>query len=434
VSHLLLSEQYLPLKGGHIVLLHELASRLGQVNVLSGIVKGAPPAERIDGVAVARINLNRHRFLRPESLALYAKLVAHGAKLVQSERPRAVLGARALPEGLVAVALSRLYRVPSVVFAHGEEVSMWMPTAPSRQQRRITAALKRKLLWTTYRNATLIVAVSRFTRDLLLSGGINRAKVSVVHPGTDPERYRPMPRDLDLAARLGIDGAKVILTVGRLTSRKGQDLVLKSLPQILQAVGSVVYLVVGSGPYESDLRQLARRSGVEQNVRFLGEVPWEMLPRLYNLTDLFVMPNRVSATGDLEGFGIVFLEAGACEIPVVGGRSGGVPDAIADGETGILVDGDSPSEVASAVIGVLKDDTLARRLGKNARARVCRDFTWDHAANRLKELIHHLDQTGRSAGRPRALRCDARRGQSVSERRGSGATRRDPVRGASKSD
>jgi phosphatidyl-myo-inositol dimannoside synthase len=387
-KYVVLSEQYLPEKGGHVVLLHELGRRLGQVHVLTARFDGAPDREDIESVKVHRVGLNRRWWLRPESLPIYAGLYRHGSRLIRQERPAAVIAARALPEGCVANLLSRRFGLPSIVFAHGEEISPHLPTAPRPQRRKLTVALKRRSLWRTYHRADLIIANSRFTRDLLLQGGVAAAKVAIVHPGTDPARYRPLPRDEGLAQRLGLAGRRVLLTVGRLTWRKGQEAVLQALPAIRQAVPDAIYAITSDGPRGPYIKDLARTLGLEDAVRFLGEVPFDMLPALYNLADVFVMPSRVSPqTQDLEGFGIVFLEAGACGLPVVGGRSGGIPDAVAEGETGLLVDGTQPDEVAAACVRLLKDRSLARLLGTKSRERVLREFTWDHAAARVGALI-----------------------------------------------
>jgi phosphatidyl-myo-inositol dimannoside synthase len=203
MQHLALSEEYLPLKGGHIVLLHELGRRLGGFCMLSARLDGSPDQETIDGVDVRRINLSRSRFLRPESLALYVNFLRCGGREIKRQRPRAVIAARALAEGLVANALAWRFGVPSVVFAHGEEISPWTPDAPRPRRRRMTAAMKRAALWHTYKGAGAIVANSRFTRDLLADGGVDPARVTIVHPGTDPDRYRPMPKDGALAAEIG---------------------------------------------------------------------------------------------------------------------------------------------------------------------------------------------------------------------------------------
>lgn len=387
----MLSEQYSPLKGGHITLMHEVARRIGGVTVLTALASGCARKEIIDGVTIKRVNLDRRWYLRPESMAMYANLLLQGLVTAGRIRPAALLAARALPEGFVAIHLCRLLGVPSIIFAHGEEITPWTRQAPEAERRKFTAGLKGRCLWAVYLGATRIIANSRFTQRLLTGGGIAEEKVAVVHPGTDPDRYKPTAKDEILAAQLGVQGRRVILTVGRLMWRKGQDMVLRALPGIIAAVPDVVYLICGTGPYEADLRDLANALGLNSHVRFLGEVDTDLLPALYNLSDVFVMPNRVSPrTQDVEGFGIVFLEANACGIPVVGGRSGGVPDAVEDGKTGLLVDGTSVQEIAQATIRILQDPSLARRLGENGRVRVCQRLTWDYAAGHVKSLLSAL--------------------------------------------
>jgi phosphatidylinositol alpha-1,6-mannosyltransferase len=255
--------------------------------------------------------------------------------------------------------------------------------------------MKGRALWQTYRLARRVVAISRYTRGLLREGGVPSGKIVLVRPGTDPTTFRPAGRDPALVRELGLEGRRVVLTVGRLTWRKGQDRMLEALPAIAQAAPNVTYLLAGTGPLEPELRALARRLGLEDRVRLLGEVADEALPRLYNVADVFVMANRVSAgTRDVEGFGIVFLEANACEVPVVGGRSGGVIDAVEDGLTGLLVDAESPEEIARAVVRLLEDSALARRMGVEGRRRVERELTWDHTARGVGRVLTELSEAG----------------------------------------
>jgi phosphatidyl-myo-inositol dimannoside synthase len=387
-TYLALSEQYLPTRGGHVVLLHELCRRLGRASVLTGKLRGLPSRETVDGVDVRRINLSRVRFLRPESLALYGNLFIGGAGAVRQSRPSIILAARALPEGLIATLLGRMLGIPTAVFAHGEEITPWLCETPTARRRKGTAFAKGRLLWRTYRKADIIVANSRFTRSLLTDGGILPGKIALVNPGTDPRQFQPMPRDESLVDRLGLGGKRVLLTVGRLTWRKGQDMVIRALPEIVKAVPNCMYVICGAGPYEAGLRELTLSLRLDSRVLFIPNPSSEILPSIYNLSDVFVMPNRMAqASRDVEGFGIVFLEANACGIPVVGGRSGGTSDAVNDGETGLLVDGASPSEIASAVTRLLQDPALARRMGAAGRARVLREFTWDRAAGKLAAAI-----------------------------------------------
>jgi len=406
-QYLSLAEAFgVPPRGGHVVWLHEVSRRLSGVRLLTGRWAGEPDYAVVDGVEIVRIGLKRWPLVRPESLPLYATYLAQAVRQVLSGRPKAILAARVLPEGLLAGILSRALGVPSAVFAHGEEVHRMRPDRVLGGRRRVTAALKRKALWAAYRHVDLIIANSRFTAKLLRRGGVDERRVSVVHPGTDPSCFQPMPRDPCLAAKLGVEGKAVVLSVGRLVHRKGQDTVIRAMPAILRQAPNAVYVVAGKGYYEEQLRRLAESVGVSDHLRFIGEVDNETLPKLYNLANAFVMPNRVTAElGDLEGFGIVFLEAGACGVPVVGGRSGGVPDAIVDGQTGLLVDGSSVAEVAGAVVRLLMDPDGACRMGQNARRRICRELTWDHSAEKIRRLLESLRRPSRFAAN--ALPSDA---------------------------
>jgi len=389
--YLALSELYIPLKGGHIILLHENCRRIGNVRVVTSQINGSPEREIIEDVDIYRFNFSRYWFLRPESLVLYAKMFVRSAQMVFRNRPRAILAARVLPEGLITNMIGRWFGIASVVFAHGEEIHRQRKDSPGAQRRKGTAAIKRYMLWRTYRRANLIIANSGFTKKLLVQEGIETNKISVVHPGTDPERFKPEPKEKTLLSQLSLEGKRILLTIGRLTPRKGQDMTLRALPHIIKAIPNTVYLIIGTGDYESELRRLAKSLGVESNTYLLGEVQEKLLPQIYNLADVFVMPNReMPGSGDIEGFGIVFMEAGACEVPVVAGRSGGVLDAVVDGKTGILVDGGSPLAIAEAVIRLLGDTEYSLRLGQNARERICRELTWNHSARRIKMLIQKL--------------------------------------------
>ncbi len=386
--YLLLSEQYLPLKGGHIVLMHELAKRIGGVTVVTAAAPERPATETIDGVEVRRVDLDRRAYLRPESLALYANLFIQTARLAKRVRPAALLAARVLPEGLIATAVGRLRDLPALIFAHGEEITPWLPGLDRASSRRMTSRIKGRCVWHAYRGAARIIANSRFTRDLLARGGLPKKRIRIVHPGTDPERFRPGLPDGGTAARLGLEDKRVLLTVGRVTWRKGQDTVVRALPTILETVPDTVYAVAGTGPMEDDLRRLARECGVGDHVRLLGEVSDEDLLGLYHLADVFVMAGRVSeGTRDVEGFGIVFLEAGACGVPVIAGQAGGVGDAVVNGQTGLRVDGRDPDAVAEACRRLLTDAGLARRMGEAGRRRAVEEFSWDRVAEQARQVL-----------------------------------------------
>lgn len=387
---LVLSEEYLPRKGGHIIWLHEVCKRLDSCTVLTGRVEGQPVTGEVEGVPVRRLRLSRTRWLRPESLLMYIRFVLAALVHVLRRRPCCIVAARIISEGVVGVIAGKLLRVPTVVFAHGEEINRLSRPVPAGARRRGTVKLKKWFLWRAFKAADRIIANSTFTRDLLAAGGIDANKIELVHPGTDPAFFSPAPPDDQLVEQYDLSGRRVLLTVGRLRRRKGQDTVIRALGQIARIHPEVVYVVSGTGPYEKELKQLARDEGVAERVRFVGEVSFATLPKLFHIADVFVMPNRVLESNDAEGFGIVFLEAGACEVPVVGGRSGGVPDAIEDGKTGLLVDGGSVDEVAEACTRLLSDESLCRRFGTNGRRRVVDGLTWRHSAESVRGVIEGM--------------------------------------------
>lgn len=237
------------------------------------------------------------------------------------------------------------------------------------------------------RHADGLFPVSRYTASLLESLGAPPKRIQIVHNGTDPALFHPADV-APLRAQLGLNGQKVLLTVGRLVGRKGVDTVLHALPEVAQAVPGVTYLVAGDGPDRPRLEALARRLGVGESVRFVGSLEdVRALRDHYNACDVFVMPAR-EAPPDVEGFGIVFLEAGACGKPVVGARAGGVPDAIRHGDTGLLVAPDDVPALTDSLTRLLHDDAEATRLGDRGRQRVVEEATWDHVAERLYGALH----------------------------------------------
>ncbi|RMF57698.1 MAG: glycosyltransferase family 1 protein [Bacteroidetes bacterium] len=283
------------------------------------------------------------------------------------------------PTALAGLAARRLRRLRRVyVAAHGRELLFNPLPAP-------LAGAYHRLRRLALTRADHLFPVSRYTSDLLADAGIPPERRTVVHNGTDPDRFAPQD-PMPLRARLALGDRPTLLTISRLVPRKGLDTVLQALPRVAEAVPQVVYLIGGTGPDRPRLERLAHELGVASHVRFCGRIPDDDLPTYYSAADVFVMPSRLDPP-HVEGFGIVFLEANACGTPVVGAHTGGIPDAIVDGETGLLVPPDDPAALARALTGLLLNPPLARRMGLNGRRRVVTAFTWDHAADRLYEAI-----------------------------------------------
>jgi phosphatidylinositol alpha-1,6-mannosyltransferase len=266
------------------------------------------------------------------------------------------------PAGLAACLLPRFIRGRLTVFAHGSEI------APAR------GGARRRLMLFVFERADVIVANSSFTRDLLVAAGVTRP-VCVVNPGMDAEAIPPA-RSL----------TPTVLSVGRLIARKGFDMMLAALPAILERYPALRYEIIGSGPQRSELETLARRLNVEANVTFRGSVNDDELRDAYARAWIFALPVR-AIRNDVEGFGMVYLEAALAELPVIGGRSSGAEDAIVPDETGLLVDGTSSEQIASAVLCLLADPEKARRLGIRGRDRALGHFTWKRSAEQLARCI-----------------------------------------------
>jgi len=211
--------------------------------------------------------------------------------------------------------------------------------------------------------------------------------VSVLTPGVDIDRFRPDLPTRDIRERLGIGDRPLVVCVSRLVSRKGQDVLIRGMRRVRRRVPEAALLVVGSGPAERRLRRMAREAP-PGSVFFAGQVPPEDLPRYYAVGDVFAMPCRNRLGGlEVEGWGIVFVEAAACGVPVVVGDSGGARETLVDGETGFLVDGADVTAVADAVAGLLGDPVMAERMGKSGRALVEAKHTWTESASLLASWI-----------------------------------------------
>jgi phosphatidyl-myo-inositol dimannoside synthase len=201
----------------------------------------------------------------------------------------------------------------------------------------------------------------------------------VFHPGSGGAEVR---------ARLGLTDRPVVVCVSRLVRRKGQDTLLRAWPEVVRQIPDASLLIVGAGPYGQDLKNLAERTGLTASVHFTGPVPQAELPAHYAAGDVFSMPCRTRRGGlDVEGLGIVYLEASAAGLPVVGGDSGGAPDAILEGETGYVVGGRDVPALSSRLVALLSNPAAAGAMGEKGRAWVERDWSWDQTAARLRALI-----------------------------------------------
>ena len=379
VRTLLLSELFPPRFGGTPTWFHAVYSRY-PAGAAMVVTDRQPGDQRFDvgqALAIYRVPMRFPDWgvSNPRALMFYARLVASVWRVARRHGVREIHCGRVMPEGVVASVLRRLTGIPYSVYAHGEEIG----TARSSGQ---LTLLMRK----AYAGAERVIANSANTQALLRNIGVPEARIVIIHPGVDHDRFRPSAESETTSTRIGLAGHHILLTVGRLQRRKGHDTMLRALPIIARKVPDLHYVIAGTGEEEDRLRTLADEVGVTKLVTFAGHVSDAELPALYQSCDVFVMPNREEAGRDIEGFGIVFLEAAACARPVVGGRSGGVREAVVDGETGLLVDGHDPEAVAGAVLSLLGDPARAAAMGRRGRKRVEQEFGWEAIAARTMAL------------------------------------------------
>jgi phosphatidylinositol alpha-1,6-mannosyltransferase len=235
----------------------------------------------------------------------------------------------------------------------------------------------------------VVTFVSRYTRSRFAPAFGPKASLEYLPSGVDIDRFRPDPAGrAQLRDRYGLGERPTVVCVSRLVPRKGQDMLIKALPSIRRRVAGVALVIVGGGPYADSLRALARECGVADDVTFTGGVPAAELPTHHALADVFAMPCRTRGAGlDVEGLGIVFLEASATGVPVIAGRSGGAPETVQHNKTGLVVDGREVNEIADAVTELLTDRDRAATMGAAGREWVTAQWRWDTLAARLGTLL-----------------------------------------------
>lgn len=306
----------------------------------------------------------RRRFYTRWVWPHWLPLLWHAWRAIRSVKPDEVWVGHVLPIGTVVWLLRRfqISNLKYVIFCHGMDILV--PQSSARKTR-----LMRRVL----SGAARVVANSTFVRDELLTIGVSGEKITIVHPCADLHDASIGVGDTEFRAQQALTGKTILLTVARLVPRKGVDLVLKALRSV--TVSNLVYVIVGGGPERVQLEQYAIRNKLP--ARFIGEVSDDELASWYTACDVFIMtPRRIGP--DVEGFGMVYLEAGQYGKPCIGTRSGGVADAVVDGETGLLVDEDDVEGLTAALRRLLTDPELRTRFGAHARARIEREFRWSH--------------------------------------------------------
>lgn len=402
---LVVANTFPPVHGGSAIVYDSLARfGKGRVSVLAPqedyrnghVIQGWREFDRKAPFSIHRIKLLRTHFLPEQAgmsqrlagiiaeLSIRAAVLTAIWKIIRDRNIKIICIGELVAGGWLAASCKRFFSVKTIIYVHGEEISTRTSYDQAGQRRRRALA-----------DADGIVAVSRFTRQALMDElGVPAGKIQLISNGVDLDRFTVTPRAAHLVERYGLAGRRVLLTVGRLYARKGVDKVIEALPRILQQIPDLTYLIVGEGAYRSALETLAAEHNVADHVVFAGSVPDHELNAHYNIAQVFIMANREMPDGDTEGFGLVFLEANACGVPVVAGCAGGSTDAVTDHLNGLVIDGTSVTQIASAVVSLFSDDDLRRQLIAQGRA-VAGASSWQQ---RVEQFLDFCDQVVNAHG------------------------------------
>ena len=372
---LFVTNDFGPRAGGIETFVHGLIERLPRGSVVV-YTSAQPDSEKFDakwltdfGVEVIR---DRSKILLPTP-----RVIKACQKLVKSRNLTRVAFGAAAPLGIMARAMRSAGAEKIVALTHGHEV--WWAKVPP-----FSFAIK-----FMSQSIDAITYLGDYTRSEI-SKAISKndvGKLVQIAPGIDVDHFVPTDSS-ELRAQLGLADKAVIISVGRLVHRKGQDKLISALPAIRAAVPNVHLVLVGVGPHQKFLENLVAKLNIADCVTFIGRINYSELPKYICVGDIFAMPSRSRFFGlEVEGLGIVYLEASACGLPVVGGKSGGAPDAVLVGETGVVVDGTNSSEIAEACIDLLNNPELCALMGATGRTWIIENWRWEIWATKYAELL-----------------------------------------------
>ncbi|HTN74934.1 MAG TPA: glycosyltransferase family 4 protein [Pirellulaceae bacterium] len=377
---LLVSEIFPPRVGGSGRWLYEVYRRLPTQSVTVAADQHAHAAtfDAVEPLPIHRLPLRFRNWgmFDPRGWRGYWQAYRALAADIKQLRPTELHCGRCLPEGWLGLLCKVRFGLPFVCYVHGEELPL--------------AAQSRELRWMNrqvLKHARLLIANTHNTARILTDNWqVPAQRVRVLHPGVDCERFIPHDASESVRSSLGWSGRQVLLTVGRLQTRKGHDTLIRALPKIREAVSNILYVIVGDGEERARLEALVDQLNVRSLVQFRNEPADEELIRCYQQCDLFVLPNR-EVHGDFEGFGMVLIEAQACGKPVIAGASGGTSEAVRHGRTGLVIPCEAPEPLAATIVALLADPQKMAAMGADARAWTERHFHWPSLVRSAAEIL-----------------------------------------------
>lgn len=373
-----------------LLLTEEFPPEIGGIqSYLSQLMANLPPesslviAKKEDGDKEWDRN-QKYKIIRTETKAFafprWKPALTELKKTVEEFKPEIIVCGKALFEGRAAYKMWKEFGIPYVVITHAMEINTWLSHWKTRRD-----------LLKVLNNAARVLTVNQKIKELLVGNGVPEKKFVKMYPGVD-DFFAEKDLDSDLEQtkkELDLEGKKVIVSIARLVKRKGLDIALLAMPEIVKEAPDVAYIIVGNGPELEGLKELAKLIGVSRKTKFLGNISREKIRKILQASDLFLLTPR-DYNGNIEGFGIVYMEAAAAGLCAVGTKSGGVPEAVLDGITGILVDENDADQTAEAVVRLLKDENSRKKMAMAAEERALKEFVWSKRALLFKAVVESV--------------------------------------------
>lgn len=380
MSSLLITNDYPPITSGISTLFYNIWKHLptDETMVLAPRTEKANLFDAKEKIRVFRYPsiLSDHSWIKLINLLM---LIPIAVFLILLKRIDKVHCGQILIPGITGLLLKKVFNISYYLWCYGGET-----TSVYRSKRTM-----RYWVDSIIKNAEQIIVVSEYIAEELRSFGVLDKKIVKVLPAIDHDSFRPKDKQGRFVERFGLENKLVLLTVSRLSERKGHAVVLKAVKIVKETIPNIKYLIVGTGPYENNLKIMAKDLNLESETIFVGYVGKDDMVDMYNLCDLFIMPNRevVETTDSIEGFGIVFLEASSCGKTVIAGKSGGTSEAVLEGISGFLVDPDDEVALAEKIINLLSNPSMRKEIGEKGRAWVKDTFSWEKSALQVMPFV-----------------------------------------------
>jgi len=377
---LLISEIFPPTHGGSGRWFWELYSRLpyNEYVIAAGTHPDAVSYDKSHQLNIHRLNLSSKSWaLRSlTGLKFYWQGFKQLKKIIKQENITTVHCGRCLPEGVFAYLFKLFYGIPYICYIHGEDIEAAL------MSRELTMIVQHVL-----NNASHLICNSNNTRQLLIKKwSMSEQQTTILNPGVNTLQFKPVPTSLTERETLGWHKRPVILTVGRLQQRKGQDILINALPEIIKSIPDILYVIIGNGEEKEFLESLVSKLKLQDNVQFRFTCDDDTMISCYQQCDIFILPNR-TIDNDIEGFGMVLVEAQSCGKPVIAGDSGGTAETMIINETGLILDCTTPVQLEKNIPELLKNKSKLDTMGQAARSHIVNTLEWDVHAQKAAEIF-----------------------------------------------